>query len=80
MSLKKNFVYSSILTASTYLIMIIVYPYLSRTLGLTNIGIVNFIDNLVNYFVYVSMMGITTVGVREIAAVRNNRQRSPCCL
>jgi len=75
MSLKKNFVYSSILTASTYLIMIIVYPYLSRTLGLTNIGIVNFIDNLVNYFVYVSMMGITTVGVREIAAVRNKRQR-----
>jgi O-antigen/teichoic acid export membrane protein len=43
-------------------------------LGLSNIGIVNFVDNLVNYFVFISMMGITTVGVREIAAVRGNKQ------
>lgn len=74
MSLKKNFIYSSILTVSTYLFPLIVYPYVSRTLGLSNIGIVNFVDNLVNYFVFLSMMGITTVGVREIASVRSNRQ------
>lgn len=74
MSLQKNFVYSSILTVSKYLFPLIVYPYVSRTLGLSNIGIVNFVDNLVNYFVFISMMGITTVGVREIAAVRNNKQ------
>ncbi len=72
-SLKNNFIYSSILTVSTYLFPLLVYPYISRTLGLTNIGIVNFIDNLVNYFVLISMMGITTVGVREIAAARNNK-------
>lgn len=74
MSLKKNFIYSSILTVSTYLFPLIVYPYVSRTLGLSNIGIVNFVDNLVNYFVFLSMMGITTVGVREIAAARNNKE------
>lgn len=74
MSLQKNFVYSSILTVSKYLFPLIVYPYVSRTLGLSNIGIVNFVDNLVNYFVFISMMGITTVGVREIAAVRGNKQ------
>ena len=74
MSLRKNFVYSSILTVSTYLFPLIVYPYVSRTLGLSNIGIVNFVDNLVNYFVFLSMMGITTVGVREIAAARNNKE------
>ena len=74
MSLQKNFIYSSILTVSKYLFPLIVYPYVSRTLGLSNIGIVNFVDNLVNYFVFISMMGITTVGVREIAAVRSNQQ------
>jgi O-antigen/teichoic acid export membrane protein len=47
----------------------------SRTLGLSNIGVVNFVDNLVNYFVFVSMMGITTVGVREIASVRGDKKR-----
>lgn len=75
MSLKQNFIYSSILTVSKYLFPLIVYPYVSRTLGLSNIGIINFVDNLINYFVYISMMGIATVGVREIAAVRNDKQR-----
>ncbi len=72
MTLKKNFIYSSILTASQYLFPLIIYPYVSRTLGLSNIGIVNFVDNLINYFVFISMMGITTVGIREIASVRDN--------
>lgn len=75
MSLKKNFIYSTVLTVSTYLFPLIVYPYVSRTLGLSNIGIVNFVDNLVNYFVFVSMMGITTVGVREIAAARSDQHK-----
>lgn len=75
MSLKGNFIYSSILTVSTYLFPLVVYPYVSRTLGLSNIGIVNFVDNLVNYFVLISMMGITTVGVREIAAVRSDKAK-----
>ena len=75
MSLKNNFIYSSILTVSKYLFPLIVYPYISRTLGLSNIGIVNFIDNIINYFVFVSMMGISTVGVREIAARKNNQDQ-----
>lgn len=75
MSLKKNFAYSSILTVSTYLFPLIVYPYVSRTLGLSNIGIVNFVDNLVTFFVFFSMMGISTVGIREIASVRSDRQK-----
>lgn len=75
MSLQNNFIYNSILTVSTYLFPLIVYPYISRTLGLSNIGIVNFVDNLVNYFVLISMMGINTVGVREIAATRDNRKQ-----
>lgn len=74
-SLKNNFIYSSILTVSTYLFPLLVYPYISRTLGLSNIGIVNFVDNLVNYFVLISMMGITTVGVREIAAARSDKKK-----
>ncbi len=75
MTLKKNFIYSSILTVSKYLFPLIIYPYISRTLGLSNIGIVNFVDNLINYFVFISMMGIATVGVREIAAVRNTKEQ-----
>lgn len=73
MSIKKNFLYSSILTVSAYLFPMLVYPYVSRVLGLSNIGIVNFVDNLINYFVLFSMMGIGTIGVREIAAVKSDK-------
>lgn len=75
MSLKKNFLYSSVLTLSNYVFPLIVYPYVSRTLGLSNIGIVYFVDNLVNYFVLISLMGITTVGIREIASARNDKTK-----
>lgn len=70
MSIKKNVAYSSILTISNYLFPFLVYPYISRVLGVTNIGICNFIDSIINYFILFSMMGINTIGIREIAKCR----------
>lgn len=75
MSLKGNFVYSTIITISNYLFPMIVFPYVSRTLGLENVGICNFIDSIVTYFVLFSMMGIMSMGIREVAASREDRQR-----
>ena len=49
-SIKKNFAYKSILTISTYLISFITFPYVARVLGVEHIGLVNFVDNTVNYF------------------------------
>jgi len=74
-SLKKNFFYSAFLTLANYVFPLITYPYVSRVLGVTNIGICNFVDGVVNYFILFSMMGISVVGVREIAASRDNQQQ-----
>ena len=63
MGIKKNFVYSSILTISNYLFPLITYPYVSRVLGVTNIGICNYIDSIINYFVLFSSLGITVLGI-----------------
>ena len=71
-SIKKNFAYKSILTLSTYLINFITFPYVSRILGVERIGLVNFVDNTVNYFLLFATMGINILGVREIAAVKEN--------
>lgn len=71
-SVKKNFIYSSILTASNYIFPLITYPYVSRVLGVTNIGICNYIDSIINYFILFSMMGIAATGIREIAANKDN--------
>lgn len=66
-SIKKNIAYSSILTAANYLFPLLTYPYVSRVLGVDGIGVCNFADSVINYFMLASMLGIATVGVREIS-------------
>lgn len=73
-SIKKNFLYSSVLTTANYIFPFITYPYVSRVLGVSNIGICNFVDSIINYFVLFSMMGIGTIGIREVAKHKANRQ------
>ncbi|MCH5235255.1 MAG: flippase [Muribaculaceae bacterium] len=68
MGLKKNVFFISILTTSNYIFPLLVYPYVSRVLGVTNIGLCNFIDNIINYFIIISMMGINVMGNRQMAA------------
>lgn len=75
MSIKKNFLYSSILTTSNYIFPFITYPYISRVLGVTNIGICNFVDSIINYFILFSMMGIGIIGIREIAEAQNDQDK-----
>lgn len=72
MGLQKNIVYSAVLTCSTYLVPLLVFPYISRVLGVDGIGAVDFVDSVINYCVLLSMMGMTTLGVREIARNKSN--------
>ena len=74
-SLKINVIYSSILTTANYIFPLFTYPYVSRVLGVTNIGTVNFIDGIIRYFLLFAMMGINIVGIREIAVCKNNPEK-----
>lgn len=75
MSIKKNFFYSSFLTLANYIFPLLTFPYVSRILGAESIGKYNFIDNIIQIFIIVSMLGIGTVGVREIAQNRISQER-----
>lgn len=72
-SLKKNFAYKGLLTLATPIMGMITFPYISRVLGVENVGLVNFVDNTINYFLLFATMGIGSLGVRSIAAVRGNQ-------
>ena len=72
-SIKKNFIYSSILTSANYIFPLIVYPYVSRVLGVSRIGACNFVDSIIQYFTLLSMFGITSLGIREIAKAKNDQ-------
>lgn len=74
-SIKKNVFWSSILTTANYLFPIITFPYVSRVLGVENVGICNFVDSVINYFCIFSMMGVGYIGIREVAKNRTDKQR-----
>lgn len=74
-SVKKNFAYSSVLTISSYIFPLIVFPYVSRVLGVANIGICNFVDSIISYFCMFSMMGLSICGIREIATVKSDKKK-----
>ncbi len=74
MGVRKNFYYSSILTSAGYIFPLITYPYVSRVLGVSNIGICNFVHSVIDYFVLFSMMGIRTIGIREIAKCQGSKE------
>ncbi len=67
-SLKKNVFFSTLLAASNYIFPLIIYPYISRVLGVSNVGICGFVDGVIQYYCNFSMMGITYLGIREISA------------
>ena len=75
MGVKKNVLYTSFLTTSNYIFPLIVYPYVARVLGVTNIGLCNFVDNLINYFILISMMGINIMGNRQVAAEKADKEK-----
>ena len=70
-----NFIYNVALTLSTYLINLVLFPYVSRVLGVDMVGKVGFVNDTIGYFSLFAMMGIATVGIREIAACGEDRER-----
>ena len=74
-SVKKNFGYNLLLTFCKYLFPLITYPYVSRVLGVDSIGVCNFVDGIINFFVLLSALGVGSYGVREIAKCRNDETR-----
>lgn len=66
-SLKKNFLYNISITLANYIAALIVFPYVSRCLGVELMGKTSFAINVVAYFSLFALLGAATVGVREIA-------------
>lgn len=74
MKIKTNFIYSSILTISNFIFPFLTFPYISRVLGVNNVGIYNWVTGIIQYFILFSMMGIAIVGIREVAKNKTNQE------
>lgn len=74
MSIKKNIVYNTILTVSNVAFPIVTTPYVSRILGVENVGVANFATTFATYFVLFASLGIPLYGIREIAKQNNDQE------
>ena len=72
-SLKLNGILNITKTFMSLIFPLITFPYVSRILGPENLGRVSFAQSIVGYFSLFASLGITSYGIREAAAVRNNK-------
>ena len=75
--LVKNFIYNTLYQILVLLAPLITTPYISRVLGVTNIGIYQYSQSIANYFVLIGAVGTTLYGQREIAYLQDKpKERS----
>lgn len=74
-SVKFNFIMNGILTMSSYIFPLITFPYITRVLLAEGYGKISFANSVISYFIMFTMLGIPTYGVREVAKVRDNKQK-----
>ncbi|RZJ90827.1 MAG: flippase [Chryseobacterium sp.] len=75
LGLKKNVISNFILTASTILLPLITFPYVTRTLSNISLGNVFFVDAFTQYFILFSSLGIPYYGIREVAKLKGDAKQ-----
>ena len=61
--------------ATGMLFPIIIMPYINKTLNPLNIGKIEYVTTIVNYFIMFATLGIPIYGVREISKLRNEKEK-----
>lgn len=74
-SVKKNYVYNLIAQVLAIILPIVTTPYVTRVLGNENLGIFNYAQSIVNYFVLFGCIGLNTYSQRQVAFYKGDRQK-----
>ncbi len=74
-SIWKNTMYNFLKTMSSVLFPLLIFPYVSRTLGPEGIGKYNFSSTYVSYYTLAASLGINAYAIRECAAAKEDQQK-----
>jgi O-antigen/teichoic acid export membrane protein len=74
-SVSKNTFYNIFINIIKVLIPLLTIPYISRVLGPKNLGTINFIRSIINYFIIIAGLGIPIYASREIAKFNDDIQK-----
>lgn len=74
-SLVLNAFLNSLRNILNILFPLITFPYVSRKLSVSGIGIYNFSNSIVSYFLLIAALGVSTYAIREGAKYRENTEK-----
>lgn len=74
-SLALNAFLNSLRSVLSILFPLITFPYISRKLTVEGIGIYNFSNSIVSYFLMIAALGISNYAIREGAKYRNDKNK-----
>lgn len=73
--LVKNYIYNTLYQVLVLIAPLITTPYVSRVLGVTNIGVYQYSQSIATYFMLVGAVGTSLYGQREIAYLQDDPEK-----
>lgn len=74
-SLGLNAFFNGLQSILNMIFPLITFPYVSRVLSVDGVGKYNFANSIINYFLMIAALGISTFAVREGARLRDDREK-----
>lgn len=75
MQVVKNYLYNIFYQTFVLIVPLVTTPYLARVLGPKGVGINSFTNSVIQYFILFGSIGIDLYGNRQIAFVRDNKEK-----
>lgn len=75
MKIVHNFIFNLVYQLLLIILPLITVPYISRVLGPQNVGIFGYTNSIVQYFILLASLSCNLYGSRQIAYVRDNKEK-----
>lgn len=74
-NLKRNTLFNMIKVVAQLIFPLITFPYISRVLGATSVGKVNYANSIYSYLSLLATLSISTYAIRECSIVRDDKTK-----
>lgn len=75
-SVARNYFYNVAYQLMSIILPLITTPYISRVLGVQQIGIYSYVSTVVAYFILIPQFGLNLYGRKQIASVRDDKEKT----